>query len=528
MSAVLAVRELSVALPPGGDRAHAVENVSFDLAAGEILALVGASGSGKSALASAIMGALPGRLRLAGGSLSLAGRELTGLPERDWRQLRGDRIALVPQEPVASLNPVMTVGAQVGEVFALHTGMTRADRRDRVTDALARMNFADVARTAASYPHQLSGGECQRIAIAMALAMNPDVLIADEPTSALDVTNQAQILGLIRALKDGGDKGVLFITHDFAVVREIADRVAVMEAGRLVEIGPAADVLERPRHAYTRALIEAVPRLAPRPARPLGETALEARGLAKRYGATRALAGVDFVLPQGGTLAIVGESGSGKSTLARVLMRVVEADAGSVRVGDVDLLALPRRRLRRARAAMQMVFQDPWGAINPRRRVGPMVARAAQLGGLARPAAEARARELLDLVGLGADAYGRWPGQFSGGQRQRIGIARALAMAPEVLIADESVSALDVLVQRQVLDLLAELQARTAVAMLFITHDLRMAAALGDEIAVMRAGQIVERAPAAKLLAAPQADYTRALIAAIPGRSAGEQALSGG
>lgn len=528
MSAVLAVRGLSVALPHGGDRALAVEDVSFDLTRGEILAVVGASGSGKSALASAIMGALPGRLRLAGGSMRLAGRELAGLPEREWRQLRGDRIALVPQEPIASLNPVMTVGAQIGEVFALHTGMSAADRKRRVAEALAALAFADVARTAASYPHQLSGGECQRIAIAMSLAMNPDVLIADEPTSALDVTTQAQILGLIRALKGRGDNGVLFITHDFAVVREIADRVAVMEAGRLVEIGTASEVLERPRHAYTRALIEAVPRLAPRPARAAEPPVLEAEGLAKRYGARAALARVDFAVPRGGTLAIVGESGSGKSTLARVLMRVVPADAGVARIEGVDLLALPRRRLRRARAAMQMVFQDPWGAINPRRRVGPLIARAAQLGGLARPAAEARARELLDLVGLGAEAYGRWPGHFSGGQRQRIGIARALAMNPKVLIADESVSALDVLVQRQVLDLLADLQARMGVAMLFITHDLRMAAALGDEIAVMQAGRIVERGAAAALLAAPRTDYARALIAAIPGRSERERALSGG
>ncbi len=518
MSAVLTVRDLSVALPPGSDRPFAVDGVSFDLQRGEILCIVGASGSGKSVLSAAIMGALPGRLRQSQGSIALGGRDLTGLPAAALRALRGDRMALIPQEPLAALNPTMTIARQLAEVFDLHAQLPAAERTRRVRALLEAMHLPDIDRIARSYPHQLSGGQCQRICIAMALALGPDMLIADEPTTALDVTTQAQILRLIRDGRDRGGHGVLFITHDFGVVRDIADRVAVMEAGRLVEIGTAADVLLRPAHAYTRALLAAVPKLECKPPGSPAPAAMTVRGLTRHFGATRALDGVDLVLERGATLAIVGESGSGKSTLARALVRIVEPGGGSVEIGGIDFLAQRGTGLRRARRQVQMIFQDPYGALNPRRRIGGIIARAAGLGGLGGAAARDRAVELLALVGLPADAYDRFPAAFSGGQRQRIGIARALAMNPAVLIADESVSALDVLVQAQVLALLAELQARLGVAMLFITHDLRVACAISDRIAVMRRGKIVETCDAATLLAHPSHDYTRALIAAIPGQ----------
>ena len=524
---ILRVRDLRVALPDGGDRGLAVDGVSLDLHRGEILCVVGASGSGKSMLSAAIMGALPGRLKLGDGSITLGERELTTLPDAELRAIRGNRIAMIPQEPIAALNPVMTVGRQIEEVFVLHSDLPKIERRNRVRELLTAMHLPDIDRIARSYPHQLSGGQCQRIAIAMALAMHPDVLIADEPTTALDVTTQAQILTLVRELRARGEHGVMFITHDFGVVRDIADRIAVMQAGRLVEIGAAAAVLENPQHPYTRALMAAVPRLEPKPPREPASVVLEVTGLAKSYGSTRALDGVDLRLERGATLAIVGESGSGKSTLARLLVRIVEPSGGEVIIDGEDFLKPHGSALRRSRSRIQMIFQDPWGSLNPRRRIGDMITRAGRLAGADAATARAQTLELLDLVGLGRDAYPRRPAAFSGGQRQRIGIARSLAMQPSVLIADESVSALDVLVQRQVLDLLADLQARLGVAILFITHDLRTACSIADRIAVMRHGRIVESSDAATLLSTPIEDYTSALIAAIPGRSAAEIALSG-
>jgi peptide/nickel transport system ATP-binding protein len=347
------------------------------------------------------------------------------------------------------------------------------------------------------------------------------VLIADEPTTALDVTTQAEVLKLVRALRDRDGQGVLFITHDLGVVAEIADRVAVMQKGRLVEIGPAAEVLGAPGHRYTRTLLAAVPSLTPAPrlARS-GASApcLSIEGLTKSYGAVLALKPAHIVVERGTTLAIVGESGSGKSTLARLLVRLIDCSGGRALVNGEDYAQLSGGRLRRSRRAIQMVFQDPFGALNPGRTIGSMIARAAELGGDAPTAAKARARDLLNRVGLGPDAYGRPPSAFSGGQRQRIGIARALALRPEVLIADESVSALDVSVQAEILDLLRTLQAELGLTMVFITHDLRAAAQISDRIAVMRAGEIVEVGETAELLAAPGHPYTQALLAAAPGR----------
>ena len=511
---VLSIRDLSVLLPPGGDRERAVDGVSLDLHRGTVTCVVGASGSGKSVLAAAVMAALPPRLAMTG-SVTFGGRELTGLAESGLRAIRGNRIAMIPQEPVAALNPVITVGRQIEEVLILHGDLGRAERRRRVAALLASMQLP--LAFAARYPHQLSGGQCQRVAIAMAMALAPDVLIADEPTTALDVTTQAAILTLLRADRE---HALLFITHDFGIVRDIADRVAVMQAGRLVESGTAAEVLGNPQHDYTRALLAAVPELAPKPRRPPAPVVLEVSGLAKRYGKTQALDGVDLELERGTTLAVVGESGSGKTTLARLLVRLAAPDAGQVAIAGADFLALRGAALRTRRSRIQMIFQDPWGSLNLRRSAGGMLARAAFLAGADRATAKARAYELLDLVGLGGEAYPRRPAAFSGGQRQRIGIARALAMQPDILIADESVSALDVLVQRQILELLADLQARLGVAILLITHDLRVAASVADRIAVMRAGRIVEIGDAATILATPAEVYTRALLAAIPGQPA--------
>jgi peptide/nickel transport system ATP-binding protein len=519
---ILAIEGLTIALPPGGDRAHAVEDVSLTLHRGEVLCVVGESGSGKSMLAGAVMGAIPGGLARAAGRITLGDTDLTALSEQKLRAIRGDRVAMIPQEPMAALNPLVRVGRQIEEVFELHTDLPPAERRVRALALIADMRLPDPERIARAFPHQLSGGQCQRVVIAMALAMNPAVLVADEPTTALDVTTQAQILRLICDLREIHGHGVLFITHDFGVVAQIADRVAVMRQGRLVEIGDAAQVLRAPRHPYTQALIAAVPSLTPAPARPPVEAphALVARGLEKIYGGHRALGGVDLELRRGETLAVVGESGSGKSTLARILVQVIPCSAGEARVDGVDLLSLSGAALRARRGAVQMVFQDPFGSLNPRRRVGDIIVRAARLAGANAVEARRRAEELLELVGLTKAAFKRRPAAFSGGQRQRIGIARALAMNPQILIADESVSALDVSVQAQILDLLADLQAQLGLAILFITHDLRVAAQMGDRIAVMHKGEVVETGPAAQVLTAPTHPYTQSLLAAVPGRDA--------
>lgn len=516
---ILQVQGLSIALPAGGDRVHAVEDVSLTVHRGEIVCVVGESGSGKSMLAGAVMGAIPGGLTRDAGRILLRDTDLTALAERDWRKIRGNRIAMIPQEPMAALNPVVRVGRQIEEVFQLHTDLAPEARRRRALELLADMHLPDPVRIAHSYPSQLSGGQCQRVVIAMALALEPDLLIADEPTTALDVTTQAQILKLICELRETHGHGVLFITHDVGVVAEIADRVVVMRRGQLVEAGPARQVLTRPSHPYTRELMAAAPSMTPPPHRPVeGELALSAKGMTKVYGVRRALDGVDLEIRCGETLAIVGESGSGKSTLARMLVRVIPPTSGEARVAGADMLTLKGAALRRARCGVQMVFQDPFGSLNPRRRVGEIIVRAGVLAGVPRAEARRRAEDLLELVGLSAAAFHRRPAAFSGGQRQRIGIARALAANPRLLIADESVSALDVSVQAQILDLLRDLQDRLGLAILFITHDLRVAAQMGHRICVMQNGRVVETGPADQVLTRPSHPYTQALLAAAPGR----------
>ncbi|VDC26579.1 dipeptide ABC transporter ATP-binding protein [Pseudogemmobacter humi] len=519
---LLHIRDLSVALPKGADRPFAVKGVTLDVNPAEILCIVGESGSGKSVLTATLMGAAPKGLSVAGGEAVMGGRNLLTLTERQWRQIRGKDIGMIFQEPMASLNPALTVAQQIEEVFELHADLPKAERAARARKLVEEMHLPEPDRILQSWPHQLSGGQCQRVVIAMALAMSPKLLIADEPTTALDVTTQAQVLKLIRELRDSHGHGIIFITHDLGVVADIADRIAVMRHGEVVEIGTAEQVLKHPQHDYTRALIAAVPSLVPhdRPAPGAAEPALDVTGLNHSYGAKQVLHDIQIAVAPGRVVSIVGESGSGKSTIAKNLIRLIDPDSGRIAVAGEDILGLKGSALRGMRRKIQMIFQDPFGSLNPRRRVGPMIARAAVLSGASRAEAAGRARELLELVGLDRSAWNRRPAAFSGGQRQRIGIARALAMRPDVLIADESVSALDVSVQAQVLDLLADLQKRLSLAVVFITHDLRVAAQISDEIVVLSKGHVVERGPASEVLTRPQHPYTRDLIAAAPGRDA--------
>ena len=518
---LLAVESLSVALPPGGDRPHAVGGVSFTLDPGEILCIVGESGSGKSVSAGAIMGLLPRALPVTAGRIEFEGRNLLQASASEMRHLRGARLGMIFQEPMTALNPLMRVGDQIAEVMQVH-GVAVGRR---VTGLLEAVHLPDPARILRSYPHRLSGGQRQRVMIAMALALEPAILIADEPTTALDVTTQMQILRLIREIQSRRGTGVLFITHDFGVVAEIADRVAVMQRGRIVEQGPARQLLDSPRHPYTQALIAAVPHRARAPRPPVaGEPLLVLDNVGKTYGGgwrrtgTAAVANASLEIRRGETLGLVGESGSGKSTLARCVVNLVQADSGTIRFAGTDLRSLSRAGWAPFRKRIQMVFQDPFASLNPRRRVADIIAEGPVANGMPRREARARAAELLRLVQLDPGGGARFPHEFSGGQRQRIGIARALAMEPDLLIADEPVSALDVSVQAEILRLLEELRERLTLSMLFITHDLRVAAQVCDRVAVMQRGRIVEQGPTQDVFARPQHDYTRALLDSVPGR----------
>ncbi len=527
---VLEIHNLTVDLPPSGDREHAIENVSLALCRDEILCVVGESGSGKSVMARSILGLLPPRLHVSAGAIRFDGEDLLRVPAARLRQIRGGRISMIFQEPMTALNPLMTIGEQIDEVIEMHTELARKRRLDRVINILADVRLPEPERILHAYAHELSGGQRQRAMIAMALVLEPAVIIADEPTTALDVTTQAQILRLIKELQAEHHTGVLFITHDFGVVAEIADRVAVMQDGRIVEHGEAASVLNEPRHPYTRALIAAVPSLVPRSRPAVGrEALLRVRDLNKSYTSGGGLFGkfarvvhaarsVEFTIRRGETLGLVGESGSGKSTVARCVVRLTEADSGEVLLDGTDLLRLSRREMLPYRKRMQMIFQDPFASLNPRLTVDRLIAQGPIVHGASTEEAVARARELLGLVGLDPRAADRYPHEFSGGQRQRIGVARALALDPELLIADEPVSALDVSVQAQVLKLLAEIRDRFHLTMLFITHDLRVAAQVCDSVAVMQSGEIVEVGPTGQIFLDPQHPYTRELLDAVPGK----------
>jgi peptide/nickel transport system ATP-binding protein len=528
---LLDVRGLSIALPPEADRPFAVDTLTFSLNPNEILCVVGESGSGKSMTAHAAMGLLPvPAVRVAAGSLLFKGKDVLTMPEREQRSLRGGRIAMVFQEPMTALNPLMRVGDQVEESLRAHTSLDRAARKARVIDLFTKVGLPNPAELVRSYPFRLSGGQRQRVMIALALACEPDVLIADEPTTALDVTTQKQILDLIRQIQAETHMAVMFITHDFGVVAEIAHRVAVMQHGKMVEIGKAEDVLNRPKHPYTRQLIASVPHAMGERATfdPQGEPLLKAEnvnktfhvggGLFKKAKEITAGRSISLTIHPGETVGLVGESGSGKSTLGRSIVGLMKPDSGQILFRGTDILGLDRRSFRPFRRDIQMIFQDPYASLNPRRSVGEIIAQGPVAFGTPLPQALAEAAELLEMVGLDASAAQRFPHEFSGGQRQRVSIARALAMKPSLIIADEPVSALDVSVQAQVLTLLDDLRHRLNLAMLFITHDLRVASRVCDTIAVMQRGSIVEMGPAGRVFGSPQHDYTRTLIDAIPGR----------
>jgi ABC-type microcin C transport system duplicated ATPase subunit YejF len=527
---VLDIDKLVVGLGKNPQATRIIDGVSLQVREGETLCVVGESGSGKSVTSLSVMGLLQkGSLVPSGGSIKLVGEELLGASDRRLRQLRATTMAMIFQEPMTALNPVIPVGRQIDEVLRTHTDLDAKARRARILAMMEQVRLPEVERIFASYPHRLSGGQRQRIMIAMALVLEPKLLIADEPTTALDVTTQKQILTLIRDLQRDHGTAVLFITHDMGVVAEIADRVAVMRHGRLVETGTLDGILRTPTMEYTRNLLSAVPSLVPRAPRvdSTEPVVLEANELGKVYrerslfGKVRevvAATDVTLTLRKGRTLGIVGESGSGKSTVARCIVRLIDPTSGGIRLVGREISGLSRRLLQPHRKRIQIIFQDPYRSLNPRVTVGETIAEGPINYGMPHAQALARARELLQLVGLPTDAISRYPHQFSGGQRQRIAIARALALDPEVLVADEAVSALDVSVQAQVLELLDEIQTRLGIALLFITHDLRVAAQICDDVAVMQNGRVVEQGPAAQVLAHPQMPYTRQLLEAAPGR----------
>ena len=514
---LLSVRDLSVTIAA----ARPVDGISFDIAPGETFALLGESGCGKSMTALALMRLLPNVARIAGGGVSLGERDLLALPETAMRDVRGGGMAMIFQEPATSLNPVMTVGRQIAEALSLHGGKSEA----RAFELLKSVGIPDPARRLSEYPFQMSGGMKQRVMIAMALAGDPQLLIADEPTTALDVTIQAQVLDLLRDLQQSRGMAMLLITHDLGVAARMADRIGVMHAGKLVEVAARADFFRDARHPYSQRLFAALPENLPKPPPKTAATAplLEVddlqvhfpirRGLLQRtVGHVRAVDGVSLALSPGRTLALVGESGCGKTTAGKATLRLVAPTGGAVRLGG---RALDAAAMKAARAQLQMVFQDPFGSLNPRLRIGEIIAEG--MRSLAIPGDHgARIAELMAQVGLAPEMVGRYPHEFSGGQRQRIAIARALAVSPQLLILDEPTSALDVSVQAQILKLLTDLQKSFGLAYLFITHNIAVVDFLADEVAVMYLGRIVERGTTEEVLRGARHPYTQALLAAVP------------
>jgi peptide/nickel transport system ATP-binding protein len=534
---ILRTSDLAVRLPPWADRPLAISGINLSVSAGQTMCVVGESGSGKSVMAQSVMGMLPGSMKIVAGSIEFTGRPLPPALSRAMRAIRGARIAMIPQEPSAALNPIQRMGHQVEEVFTVHGVLSPKERRRRVLELFEAVHLSDPERIFGVYPHQVSGGQAQRVMIAMALALDPELLIADEPTTALDVTTQAEILKVINALKANRDAAIVFITHDFGVVAEVADQIAVMRSGEIVEQGTREEIFTNPSHPYTRSLLAAVPDICPRlqipePATvPVVEMREVARIFRVRAGLFKkreipAVRGVSFTLERGKTIGIVGESGSGKSTLARCLLRLEPIDAGAVIVEGDDITAAPDKALRRLRGKMQVIMQDPYGSLNPRQRVGNCIAEGPVIHGTPYRQAFESACELLEAVGLSRDAAQRYPHEFSGGQRQRICIARALALNPDILVADEAVSALDVSIQAQILELLKELQKQFGFAMVFITHDLRIASSLCDQILVMQHGRAVEYGATAEIFENPTAAYTRKLLNALPGRDVNFAAMA--
>ncbi|WP_392672412.1 ABC transporter ATP-binding protein [Streptomyces sp. LN785] len=520
----------------GADGVRAVDGLSFTLEAGAALGVVGESGSGKSASAYALLGLHRGTGAVVGGSIRVAGVDVQAADDAGLRALRGAKAAMVFQDPLSSLDPYYAVGDQIAEVYRVHTRASRRAARTRAVEVLDRVGIPDAARRARSRPHEFSGGMRQRALIAMALACEPELLIADEPTTALDVTVQAQILDLLHQLRHETGMGLLLVTHDVGVAAESVDEVLVMQSGREVERGPVAEVLGAPRKPYTRELLSAVPRVDARRAVPdvkgaaqvpaqrgadAGGPLLEAVGLRREFGRgagrVTAVDGVSLTVHRGETLGIVGESGSGKTTLGRMLVRLLDPTDGRLRYGGTDIGSLSEKALRPHRRELQMVFQDPVASLNPRRSVGESVADPLRAAGvLDSTRIRARVQELLERVGLDPDRYDRYPHEFSGGQRQRIGIARALAADPKLIVCDEPVSALDVTTQAQVTALLAELQRELGLGLVFIAHDLAVVRQVSDRVAVMRQGRIVEQGSVDEVYGAPQDPYTKQLLAAVP------------
>ncbi|HLO78238.1 MAG TPA: ABC transporter ATP-binding protein [Magnetospirillum sp.] len=524
---ILTVSDLAVSFGRGESEVRAVKAVSFSLRRGETLALVGESGSGKSVTALSVLQLLPyPRAWHPKGSIRLGDQELVGAPERTLRAVRGNRVAMVFQEPMTSLNPLHSIEKQVGEVLEIHKGLRGPAIRARVLELLRLVGIPEPEKRLDALPHELSGGQRQRVMIAMALANEPDILIADEPTTALDVTIQAQILKLLKDLQARLGMALLFITHDLGIVRKMADHVCVMNGGEVVEAGPVADIFNQPKHPYTKRLLAAEPKGKPNAAATDAPVVMEARdvrvwfpiksGLLRRTVAhIKAVDGISLAIRQGHTVGVVGESGSGKTTLGLALLRLIGSQGGIVFQGD-DIAGLSPRALRPQRRQMQMVFQDPYGSLSPRLSVGQIVGEGLEVHGLGTDAAERRAMISQALVEVGLDpaTQDRYPHEFSGGQRQRIAIARALVLKPRFIVLDEPTSALDVSVQAQIVDLLRDIQARHGIAYLFISHDLRVVRALADDLIVMKDGKVVEMGSAAQVFHAPQTPYTRALMAA--------------
>ena len=552
---VLRVRNLTTSFLAEAGWNPVVKNISFDVHAGETVALVGESGSGKSVTSLSIMRLLQADTSRIEGSIMLSGNDILQLSEREMQQVRGRDVAMIFQEPMTSLNPLYTVGNQISEALLCHKNLTKAEAKAEALRLMDRVRIPSAASRYNEYPHRFSGGMRQRVMIAMALATRPKLLIADEPTTALDVTIQGQILDLIKTLQEEEGTSVLFITHDMGVVAEIADRTVVMYHGDAVETGDTADIFRHAKHPYTRALLSAVPALGSMAgrARPLrfpvvdiktGEAqapveaadtvatnvppVLDVQGLTTRFsihsglfsklaGRVHAVENVSFSVQPGETLSLVGESGCGKSTTGRSIMRLIEPQSGSITVDGQDVMAMAGSELQTLRRTMQMIFQDPYASLNPRMRVGALIAEPYlehRLG--TRQQARDRVADLLERVGLKADMASRFPHEFSGGQRQRICIARALALDPKLIVADESVSALDVSIKAQVINLLLDLQSSLNLAFLFISHDMAVVERLSHRVAVMYLGEIVEIGPRAAVFENPQHPYTKKLMAAVP------------
>jgi microcin C transport system ATP-binding protein len=524
---LLDVRDLSVSFRQGGKETVAVDRVSFRLDKGQCVALVGESGSGKSVSALSVLRLLPYPSAYhPSGEIRFKGRDVLQLPERELREIRGNDISIIFQEPMTSLNPLHTIEQQIGEILMLHGGARGAAARARIVQLLTQVGIRDAANRLDAYPHQLSGGQRQRVMIAMALANEPDLLIADEPTTALDVTVQAQILELLADIRKRLGMSLLFITHDLGIVRRIADVVCVMNKGKIVEQGPVERVFTAPEHPYTKELLAAEPKPDPAPPRPNEKVVIESqdlkvwfpikRGLLRRtVDHVKAVDGVTVAVRKGETLGIVGESGSGKTTLGLALLRLISSSGPIVFLGT-DIQGFRFKQMLPIRRDMQIVFQDPFGSLSPRMSVGDIIAEGLTVHqpGLSEAEREARVVDALQSVGLDPEWRFRYPHEFSGGQRQRISIARAVVLEPSFVVLDEPTSALDMLFQAQMVDLLRDLQRKNDLTYIFISHDLRVVASLASHLIVMRHGKVVEEGPAADLFKAPKSEYTRALFAA--------------